>query len=82
MKRITITRDGGGKVNFETVTVDETENVFFLNEDTEAAHFPTIAPNQLGKAPSPPSSKCFPEPEYGCKFHEDEKGIINMPPDS
>jgi len=81
MKRITITRDSAGNVQFETVTVDETENVFFLNLDPQAEHFPTIASNKLGKAPSPPSSKCFPQPQYGCKFHADEKGIINMPPD-
>ena len=83
MKRITITRDSSGNVEFETVTVDSTENVFFLNLDTEEAHWPTIASNQLGPAPSPPSSQCFPEPEYGCQIagHEDEKGIINILPD-
>jgi hypothetical protein len=29
MKRITINRDSSGNVEFETVTVDSTENVFF-----------------------------------------------------
>jgi hypothetical protein len=79
MKRIRISRDSSGNVEFETVTVDETENVFFLNLDTEEEHFPTIAPKKLGKAPSAPSDKCFPQPEYGCNFHDNEKGIINMP---
>jgi hypothetical protein len=79
MKRITITRDSSGEVNFETVTVDDTENVFFLNLDTEEAHWPDISSNQLGPSPSPPSSQCFAQPDYGCKFHPDEKGIINMP---
>ncbi len=79
MKRITITRDSSGNVEFETVTVDGTENVFFLNLDPEEAHWPDIASNQLGPAPSPPSSKCFPQPKYGCKFHANENGIINMP---
>jgi hypothetical protein len=82
MKRITITRDSSGKVEFETVTVDGTENVFFLNLDTEEAHWPTIAPTKLGKAPSDPSDKCFPQATYGCKFHADENGIINMPPEA
>jgi hypothetical protein len=80
MKRITITRDNAGNVQFETVTVDASENVFFLNLDTQAEHFPTIAPTKLGKAPSAPSDKCFPQPKYGCKFHDNEKGVINMPP--
>jgi hypothetical protein len=79
MKRITITRDDTGTVQFETVTVDKTENVFFLNLDTHEAHFPTISSNPVGKAPSPPSNKCFPQPKYGCKFHDNEQGIINMP---
>jgi len=84
MKRITITRDSSGNVEFETVTVDSTENVFFLNEDPEQAHSPDIASNQLGPSPSPPSSQCFPEASYGCQIpgHEIERGIINILPDA
>jgi hypothetical protein len=68
-------------VEFETVSVDTTENVFFLNLDPQEAHWPTIASNQLGSAPSPPSSQCFPESSYGCKFHGNEQGIINIFPE-
>lgn len=78
MKRITITRDNG-KVKFQTVTVTAFENVFFLNLDPQEEHWPTIAPKKLGKASSAPSDKCFPQPQYGCHFHANEKGIINMP---
>lgn len=80
MKRIRITRDSSGKVKFETVSVDTTENVFFLNLDPKEAHWPEIADNKLGPAPSAPSSQCFPEPNYGCKIpgHDKERGIINI----
>lgn len=81
MKRITITRDSNDNVHFETVTVDDTENVFFLNLDPLSEHWPTISANPVGAAPSAPSSQCFPEPTYGCQIagHEGEQGIINMP---
>lgn len=64
MKQIKITRDRTGKVTFDTVSIDTTENVFFTNQDTQAAHWPTFpnnqpfATNQLGPAPSPNSSQC------------------------
>jgi hypothetical protein len=81
MKEITITRNSNGDVEFETVTVDDTENVFFLNLDPRSEHWPTISANPVGAAPSDPSSECFPEPNYGCRIagHEGEQGIINMP---
>jgi len=81
MKRITITRDSDDNVHFETVTVDDTENVFFLNLDPLSEHWPTISANPVGAAPSAPSSQCFPEATYGCQIqgHENEQGIINMP---
>lgn len=64
MKQIKIKRDSTGKVTFDTVSIDTTENVFFTNLDTQAAHWPTFpnnqpfATNQLGPAPSPNSSQC------------------------
>src|SRR5271157_1251606 len=92
MKRIHITRSSGGGVTFETVSIDTTENVDFTNEDKTQAHWPTIATNQLGPAPSPNSSQCtVPQPDtlqppfpyvykYGCKIagHQNEVGIINV----
>ncbi len=83
MKRITITRDSSGDVHFETVTVDTTETVFFLNLDPLSEHWPTICANPVGAAPSAPSSQCFPdptEPTYRCRIagHESEQGIINI----
>jgi hypothetical protein len=80
MKRITITRNGNGDVEFETVTVDDTETVFFLNLDSESEHWPDISANPVGAAPSPPSSQCFPKSPYGCRIvgHEGEQGIINI----
>jgi len=80
MKRITITRDSDDNVHFETVTVDDTENVFFLNLDPLSEHWPTISANPVGAAPSAPSSQCFPEATYGCQIagHEGEQGIINI----
>jgi hypothetical protein len=91
MKQIRITYRNG-IVTFETVSIDTTENVFFTNEDTTQAHWPTISTNQLGPAPSPNSSQCtVPQPdtlqppfpyvsEYRCKIlgHENEVGIINV----
>jgi hypothetical protein len=81
MKRITITRDSNDIVHFETVTVDDTENVFFINLDPLSEHWPEISANPLGAAPSAPSSQCFPQHTYGCRIagHEAEEGIINMP---
>ncbi len=58
MKQINITRDGTGQVKFQWVSVDTTENVFFTNLDQQSAHWPTLASNQLGPAPSPNSNQC------------------------
>ncbi|MDX6501456.1 MAG: hypothetical protein QOG23_4716 [Blastocatellia bacterium] len=73
MKQINITRDSSGKVTFEEVSIDATENVFFTNLDPEQAHWPYQAywpylniaatpvdfcDNQIGAAPSPNSSQC------------------------
>jgi uncharacterized protein affecting Mg2+/Co2+ transport len=67
MKQINITRDSKGNVTFEEVSIDVTENVFFTNLDTQAAHWPYLNPNapspdfcdnQIGPAPSPNSSQC------------------------
>jgi hypothetical protein len=58
MNQIHITRDPSGKVTFETVSIDVTENVFFTNLDPQQAHWPTLATNQVGATPSPNSSQC------------------------
>lgn len=58
MNQIQITRDPDGKVTFKTVSIDVTENVFFTNLDPQQAHWPTLATNQVGAAPSPNSSQC------------------------
>ena len=67
MKQINITRDNTGKVTFEPVSIDPTENVFFTNLDPQQAHWPYLNPNaaspdfcdnQIGPAPSPNSSQC------------------------
>ncbi len=88
MQQIKITRDSNNNVEFETVSVDNTENVFFLNLDPLEAHWPSIASNQLGAAPSAPSSQCQPDPTtplpaqvtYTCLIpgHTTEQGIINV----
>jgi hypothetical protein len=67
MKQINITRDNYGKVTFQEVSVDTTDNVFFTNLDPQQAHWPYWDPNakspdfcdnQIGAAPSPNSSQC------------------------
>ena len=80
MKRIRINRDNNGNVEFETVTVDSTETVFFLNEDSQSEHWPDISANPVGAAPSDPSSQCFPKTTYKCLIagHGDEQGIIKI----
>jgi hypothetical protein len=91
MQRIEITRDSNNNVQFETVSVDNTENVFFINLDTLEPHWPTIASNELGPSPSAPSSQCQPDPNldptdcpvqvtYQCKIagHTNEQGTINI----
>lgn len=86
MKQIHITRSNN-TVTFETVSIDNTETVFFTNEDTTTAHWPTLTTNLLGPAPSPNSSQCtLPNDTppftytYGCKIagHGNEKGTINV----
>jgi len=87
MKQIQITRTYN-TVNFQTVSIDVTEFVFFTNLDPQEAHFPTLTTNQLGPAPSPNSSQCaVPQPSslpgtytYKCQIpgHENEYGIVNV----
>lgn len=74
MKQIRITRDAGGNVSFETVSVDTSTLT------PSKRHFPDIAANQLGPAPSAPSSQSFPKPSYGCHLHSNEQGRINIFP--
>ena len=90
MKQITITRSSNGTVVFETVSIDATENVFFTNLDPQAEHWPDIASNKLGAAPSANSSQCTVPPPptgqtsavvtYKCKIdgHQNEQGTINV----
>jgi len=90
MKVIAITRVGG-QVRFAPVSIDVTENVVFSNQDSQAAHWPTLptCTNQLGSSPSPNSSECpVPPPAanpnppytvtYSCRFHQQEQGAINV----
>jgi len=87
VKQILITRTNN-VVTFTTVSVDPTEMVFFTNQDTQAAHWPTLTTNQLGPAPSPNSSQCYvPQPStlpgtytYGCQIpgHQNEQGMVNV----
>lgn len=58
MKQILIQRDSSGKVTFNAVSIDVTETVFFTNMDKQAAHWPTLASNQVGPYQSPNSSQC------------------------
>src|SRR6266404_3716021 len=93
MKQININRESG-KVTFDEVSIDVTENVFFTNLDPEQAHWPYLNPNaaspdfcdnQIGAAPSANSSQC-PVPSgnppytvtYKCKPHDNEQGTINV----
>jgi hypothetical protein len=74
MKQINIKRDGTGKVTFDTVSIDTTENVFFTNLDPKSEHWPAFPPqppstqyqpftqNKLGASPSPNSSQCIVPP--------------------
>lgn len=78
--KISITRKNG-VVEFKSVTVLDTDNVFFVNFDTEAGHSPTLLPpdEPLGPAPpSPPSIQVVPQPNYGCRFHPQEHGSITI----
>lgn len=58
MTQINITRNGGA-VSFEEVSIDVTGTVFFTNQDSVSAHWPTLATNQVGAAPSANSSQCI-----------------------
>jgi len=87
MQRIRITRDEGNNVLFETVSVDRSENVFYINLDPLEPHWPDLASNQVGPAPSAPSSQCQPDPLgdknvvfYHCQIpgHEVEQGVIKI----
>jgi len=88
MKQIQITRSNN-VVTFQTVSIDNTETVFFTNEDPQEAHWPTLITNQLGPAPSPNSSQWAPQGSptpfvvnYGCQIpgHQSETGTINVFP--
>jgi hypothetical protein len=81
MKRINITRDGNN-VEFERVSVVETDTVFFVNLDPLDEHKPNISEDTVGPFPSLPSSECQLAAEYSCEIegHGNEKGFINILP--
>ena len=88
MKQINIKRDPNGKVTFDLVSIDPTQNVFFTNLDPEEAHWPYVNPdafspdfcdNQLGPAPSPNSSQC-PVPPPKVKNPKPPPDLINQTP--
>lgn len=81
-----------GIVSFETASVIAADLVVWVNQDKEAAHWPSLSPNQIGAAPSPNSSD-VPAPgptvaganppysvSYKCLLegHENETGTINV----
>jgi hypothetical protein len=80
--KISITRVNG-EVQFDPVTVLDTDNVFFVNFDTEAGHHPDLLPpdEPLGPAPPPAQSiQVVPRSSYKCTIlgHEDEEGFITI----
>jgi hypothetical protein len=93
MKQIFIRRIGNS-VTFDTVSIDNTDNVFFTNLDTQQSHWPAFDPkgefpdfcdDELLPAPSDNSSQCIvPEGKaqvtYGCRIagHDNERGVINI----
>jgi hypothetical protein len=80
--KISITRENG-KVRFESVTVLDTDNVFFVNFDTEAGHHPDLLPpdEPLGPAPPPAQSiQVAPRSSYICTLHNNEQGTITIIP--
>jgi hypothetical protein len=90
MKEIHITRISKTEVKFQTVCIDQTETVFFINDDPDAPHKPSILKlpgnEQLGPSPSPPSSQVpVPVPsvpfmvQYTCEIAgHNEKGTIQV----
>ena len=85
MKLINIRRDNTGKVSFDEVDIDTTENVYFANLDPQEAHWPDIASNQVGPYRSANSSECVLKTAgttkitYKCTLHG-EVGVINVFP--
>jgi len=81
--KISITRENG-KVKFETVTVLDTDNVFFVNFDHKAHHPDLLPPDEvLGPAPPPSQSiQVAPRASYKCTLpgHETERGSITIIP--
>ena len=79
--KISITRVNG-KVQFETATVLDTDNVFFENFDSETHHPDLLPPDEpLGPAPPPAQSiQVVPRSTYKCTIpgHENEHGIIDI----
>ena len=81
--KISITRVNG-VVQFEPVTVLDTDNVFFVNFDTERHHPDLLPPDEpLGPAPPPAQSiQVVPRKSYKCTIpgHEAEHGTITIIP--
>ena len=80
MCKIEITRDSNDTVHFQTISIPETENVFFLNLDPKEAHHPSLLPHPLGPAPSPTSIGAVPHSPYTCLIHPGEQGTIDIVP--
>ena len=65
-----------GAVTFDTVSIDNSSNVWFINLDPDAAHWPTLASNQVGPYQSPnqpaKSSQCpVPAPQVPNPDHKE-----------
>ena len=79
--KISIIRENG-VVRFDPdpVTVLDTDNVFFVNFDTETHHPDLLPPDEpLGPAPPPSQSiQVVPRPSYKCTIHPNEQGTITI----
>lgn len=81
-----------GAVSFEPVSVIAADLVVWVNQDKEAAHWPSLSPNKIGAAPSANSSNvpapgpkvAGTQPPYSVTYkcllqgHENETGTINV----
>ena len=71
LTKININRDND-TVTFDTVSIDNSSNVFFTNLDPKAAHWPTLASNQVGPYQSANSSQCpVPIPQVANPKHKE-----------
>jgi hypothetical protein len=81
LTKINISRDDGAVV-FETVSIDNSSNVWFTNSDPAAAHWPTLASNQVGPYQSPnqlPKTSQCPVPAPQVPNPDHKEGDDNPP---